>query len=1048
MEDFLSNVNNKLPLGNNFTSTVTSCGGQAKNIDILIRGLSWANKLSPTEACDIAVQDFFDSPDIHFNFICKFWHPYGNNDPRKPTKNMFHLWINLICNTINSNGVQMPYIQYVKTAYNNKRLDSNDPPVNIGFTREEARSDTSKTIVEIRKKFKENLLKYKKYIVSWPKNQDATTFDIFMAYVRTYLFVQINSEEDREFAFVFRTLETSLGSLVSYEMGGRGLPPMIQWFGKKPPVKFTDALSGTNNMAIDMLRNKMLEAKQNYEDSEREIKSLENEFERQVIVGKLNEPGKEDELKQAKQTRDQIIYRKRRNANNELLSDLANKTSEAFWVGLSDVIYDKWPSNIIVPIRDEGFLDRWYGFASQYWLDKEHKSWFNDMAIMSRSEPLDEVFQNTVCVLVDDASPSASKFMKYGFNVLLMPTLISNPNSFVHVCRNISPWWRPPEIQELTSLRISEAKVIVENINKETERVKKITQKLDAIKKFNFNLSEKENVVFYTTFPEIIGYCLYNNIEINVYNKWINKTPINTNSLREQVLRQSGLLGSRVTRLVKDSTKILTYMVLMSLSSSSGLPFYSAFGWQDVLSKWFSLVKEYFKLNKADITSIEAADKTCAWLAREGIDGIIINKRLLIPLVSKILHSKFVGKDKPEIKYGVDFNLYSKKYLDWVEENRVGTGVVKPIPITSDWKYQTDQLFKSEDIATEKEKEETISRAQQEQEESDERIYQSDLAFWQAEKNTHDKNLIDDWEKQKTLYFQKRQKALDSWKEQEKNRKESIDKFKKELDDLNDDINKNNEQIQKARDQIVENLAEITEKEKIIFDLEQKIQSGDGGGILNAFSNVLFASDQDKINSERQHIQGLININDLFEETINKCKDQIQMFEKSKNFNESQILLLQTEINIQPVYDYNTESEYVAGRPKPIPGSSSYVEYGIPKPVKGVYDNEITEIENLSNLLTDTTLSTIEELNRKESSFIDTNLESKEEADLKDDINKKIDNNASQFPWYERVEWMYAQRQFFQDNYYAPKGDLEDFVKRFGIRFKDWTGVSNITINT
>ena len=86
MQNFISTTHNKLPLGN-FTSKVSSCGGQAKSIDILIRGLSWANKLSPTQACDRAVEDYFDSPGIHFNFLCKFWHPDGNASSKKPTDN-------------------------------------------------------------------------------------------------------------------------------------------------------------------------------------------------------------------------------------------------------------------------------------------------------------------------------------------------------------------------------------------------------------------------------------------------------------------------------------------------------------------------------------------------------------------------------------------------------------------------------------------------------------------------------------------------------------------------------------------------------------------------------------------------------------------------------------------------------------------------------------------------------------------------------------------------------------------------------------------------
>jgi hypothetical protein len=44
------------------------------------------------------------------------------------------------------------------------------------------------------------------------------------------------------------------------------------------------------------------------------------------------------------------------------------------------------------------------------------------------------------------------------------------------------------------------------------------------------------------------------------------------------------------------------------------------------------------------------------------------------------------------------------------------------------------------------------------------------------------------------------------------------------------------------------------------------------------------------------------------------------------------------------------------------------------------------------------------------------------------------------------LEWLYAQRQIFQEQYYAP-ANIEDLLLRFRIRFKDWTGAETVTIN-
>ena len=1075
MQNFITTIHNKLPLGN-FTSTVSSCGGQTKSIDILIRGLSWANKLSPTQACDRAVEDYFDSPGIHFNFLCKFWHPDGNGSSKKPTDNIFHEWIRFICTTYDSNGRQVPKIQYLRLTYE-RRLNEGD---NTPFLREIADRPIDKEVVTIRKKFKDDLVKYKKYLVSWPKNKINTTFNWFINFVRTYLFIVPNSEEEREFSNVFRMLESSLGTLCAFDMGGLGLPPMFQWFGLTGPISAlpdVSAISGTNADAVQRLRDDMMDARDGYNDSKMEIKALELEFQRQCRVGNLVD-GTSDYQK-AFRSYKQYVEVKKKATDGELWSEKVERTRKAYWTGVSNIEYGLWPSNVSVPISDEGFLDRWYAFAAQYWLNDEHSKWFSDIAIMSHSDTLSEVFQNTVCVIVDDASPSSSKFLKCGLNVLLMPTLISNEKSFVHVCRNISPWWRPPEIQTEGEERISEAKVIVENIIHETDRTSVIKNKLDTVKKLSVNLSEKENVVFYTSFPEVIGYCLFQNIEVNVYNKWTSKTVINTKSLRGQVLRQSSLLGSSVTRLVKDNTKILTYMVLMALSCSSGLPFYSAFGWSNVLSKWYSLVKEYFTLNKADLSSMESADRSCAWLAREGVDGILINKRLLVPLISKILHGRFVGKDRPEIKYGIDFNVYSKNYLKWVEENRVGTGIVTPVPVLSSWMYQTGHLFKSLDVLNEFDKEEAYRKYEEREKEKEKRIFESDMELWEREKRAYDEDQIETWNNEKDEYIARYDRIFNAvdgtWTIEKREFDKDMEEFQKLIVDERAKITEAEEVIESSNTKIVtdsESREELMTEKKSIEDrlkeerAQAEAQSGVSSYLSSAVSSTLnmlpgYTTDEQSVRSLDLMIKELDKHIEGWQKTI--AFYELEKIEAKKN--ENKWLKQQDDLSsrepYEPYLEWKNENEWVSAHPKPTDGdetnppSFSYKKYPIPRPVQGKHDEEVSEIVKLSTILGETTLDGIGELNAKEYEDRTWELDSDDEEEnkmeeIKKEINTKIAANAASdtTPWYERVEWMYAQRQYFQDNYYAPRGELEDFVRRFGIRFKDWTGVSNISINT
>ena len=88
------------------------------------------------------------------------------------------------------------------------------------------------------------------------------------------------------------------------------------------------------------------------------------------------------------------------------------------------------------------------------------------------------------------------------------------------------------------------------------------------------------------------------------------------------------------------------------------------------------------------------------------------------------------------------------------------------------------------------------------------------------------------------------------------------------------------------------------------------------------------------------------------------------------------------------------------------------------------------------------------ELNEMEDNYeldSDADDDDRELKANKDEINQAL--RVQKQKWAESYEWMYAQRQMFQDKYYAPL-DFDELLTRFRIRLRDRTGASIITINT
>ena len=102
------------------------------------------------------------------------------------------------------------------------------------------------------------------------------------------------------------------------------------------------------------------------------------------------------------------------------------------------------------------------------------------------------------------------------------------------------------------------------------------------------------------------------------------------------------------------------------------------------------------------------------------------------------------------------------------------------------------------------------------------------------------------------------------------------------------------------------------------------------------------------------------------------------------------------------------------------------------------------DVDELKNNLNDSPLDLFDmdaiiEMEKRETVNEDDDDEFKA---MKNDVNDKI----ALAQWKNKVEWMYAQRQIFQSEYYAPTS-IESLLLKFRIRFKDWTGAETITIN-
>lgn len=991
----------------NFEATLQNCGFDTVSIEYLLHSVSWNKKLTPDNDTIKKISlRYFENPPVFLAILQHGW------EFDKVFPDFMRIVMYSVPKRADYDNQVQDNIQPVINSLMRERESTLPEAVrNIAVT-EEQTDDLSRKWNQARATLFGQISNYKYAVASWPLHEDPTLFNEYRDWLKNVLLIKEASETEKIWIDLYNSFESRLASLTNFNQRGNGLIPLTLSMG-------TVESKNDDNKNADMeeYKKELSKAKEKYLDAQELVdlaqKSIEN----------IKKNEKLDIDKETSQAAIEAIREKaKKQIEAEGLQALIQSRDEKyndFNLKIYSEPWDDWPIDYQMPRNDGGVIDRWYAWASQFWLSTLHMEWFRSMSKMSRSSEAILMLQATQIVVIDDASSGASRFMKYGLGSVNIPQLI-----YVYVLRNKSPWWRTPELQWEDC--ITDAEIDVEPIEYEEDRSKTIQSRLLNIKESLDEglMVQNGNVVLYTTSPELIAFCLYRNIDIFVYNIWCGERPIEIASMREQILRQSALLGASVTPKVPDSTRILTFCALMLISTSSGLPMYVAFGWENVFKQWFGIVKEYQKMVKPDWRK---AESTCAWLAREGDEGrIILNQKLIIPLVSRILMSK-IAPERPYTKLISSLPTWGKNYDLLREENRIGKGRVEPVAVLNMWTPDTTVLFDSRPALSEDVKRQLIEEEEKERKADALQRYKAELDQWLQMKTLWDEQQINDWE-------DKRQQALNKIQSidlpaAEQEQKEWQTKYDKELDSYE----RNEQALEENREELKKGVKEIEKLEYQKLDLDFKLtakkkEAKEYDDKLN--STVGFLQSFAYTNPHDEVAQIIIAITDI-QSSIDKQKNENEnlkrFISKEEIFktNQSQVLTMLKSQEPKP-FDVNDKiSQWEGLNPRPDPGTVDYKDFTTPRPEKESLAEYKPNISN-NNTIDFLTMDAVKAL---------------------DDTSWEVDSDdEEESHWWDRREWLYAQRQIFQDNYYAPV-NIEDLLLRFRIRFKDWTGAPTVTIN-
>ena len=1019
--NIMETLSNARPDAVNFLNTLLSCGYDMNSIDFFMHFLSWKTKVKSNEtltAKDLSIR-YFESANIFFLLYTQF-STYEDN--------YFAEWLRMIMSSIpNFNtfdeataraNVEKNIIPYInKQALERTQTNS----VATDYVDDDDTSTEAKKWIQVRNLFKKHFSSYMRHVASWPLNTDKNIFIEYQSWLGASLLIRPGSQLYMDFIHIYKQMESNLASLTNYKMNGEGLCPMPMNFHYKNDTAHDESMKDED---LDNWKITLMDKRESYEISLHDYEySIRKYKEIEKKIKKEEKKGNED--------RDTL-------ENKYNFKDLAERIQElkteyeAKREELDKFFYNppwiEWPQNVSVTPDSNGIIDRWYAWASQFWLYSLHSNWFRSVGKMSKGNDTSNIFRATQIVMVDDSSAGSSRFCRFGLSVINMPQLV-----YVYTLRNDSPWWRPPEVS-WEDIR-TDAEIDVENIKNETDRLNVMHRRLQNIKE---SLTEgfllNGNVVLYTTSNDLIGYCLLNNVPIIIFNNWLDQNAVDIISLREQVIRQTGLLGQMVTQMVPESTLILTYIVLMALSCSSGMALYVTFGWENVFKQWFGLVKEYQLLVKPNRLKPE---ETCAWLARYGSEKrIILNKNLLTPLILRLLQTKF-APDKAPIKLGSAYNVWSSRYSDLIEENRVSSGRVQPVAVPKLWNPNIEFLYLSRKHLDEDDKKRNKEEEESLQQELDTKRLEERQKRWRTNFNDYKIAKKEEWDedyKNKKSELQAVEpEKLRSWNEQINIIKDEIHDKEAETDEYNKHIENGKKQIEKFKSEREKLISSITDLETKVEEYQKAINSGT--------LNYLMAGSDPKpqLDNDRQELHNI--------------EDSITTQDDENDRNERRIKSLKIEINLlnkklkhlldnKPFHKDVELSNWAAQHPRPDDDLllREYEASNGPYPT-GVepFDFDAFKIDLNDSPLDLFDMDSIMEMEKKE-------IKDKEDDEEMEKMKNEINANIELAKWKDKVEWMYAQRQIFQSKYYAPK-NIEDLLLKFRIRFKDWTGAETITIN-
>ena len=1018
----LNNVDNldiSRPDEINFLKTLVSCGYDVNSVDFFMHFLSWKTKVKGNNVSIVneIPMRYFESPDIFFLLFTQF-STYKDN--------YFAEWLRMVikglpnANSLNQDKILSNIENNIITYMNQQILERiRGDGESTDYVDDEDTTPEAKKWNQARNLFKKHLLSYMRHVASWPLNTDENLFIDYQAWLGGSLLIRPGSELHLEFIDIYKKMEGSLASLTNYKMNGEGLCPMSMNFHYKDDIESDESMENGDvvnwKAEILRLRRKYEDLLDNYENKIKEKKEIDKQIKQEVEGG--------EDKDTVEQKYDYLNLKE----TFEMLKTQYETARETLNKYIYNSPWKTWPENLIVTV-DNSIIDRWYAWASQFWLQSLHSKWFRSVGKMSRSNDTSNIFRATQIVLIDDSSAGNSRFCRFALSVINMPQLI-----YVYTLRNDSPWWRPPEVS-WEDIR-TDAEVDVENISLEKDRIDIIHRRLQNIKE---SLSEgflsNGNIVLYTTSNDLVGYCLINDISIFIFNNWMGQNAIDISSLREQIVRQTGLLGQMVTQMVPETTLLLTYVVLMALSCSSGIALYVTFGWENIFKQWFGLVKEYQKLVPPNKLK---PGETCAWLARYGNGNrIILNKNMLTPLILRLLQSKF-APDKAPIKLGSAYNVWSSRYSDLIEENRISSGRVQPVAIPRLWNPNIDFLYLSREHSNDDDKGKEIEKEKEKSEEKQEERLRERQKKWQDDLEEYKLAMKDDWENTKKQAYEKnKQKSIvrnQSWKLEIQKEEKENQSIKKEIQGLEEAIRRGVSVIDEKKELLQDT------KEKIV-QLQQAVQEFKSrSGWFSSLTDTDPKPALDEAILKQNGIEAQIKLQNEQNNAYTTEKEKLQ-----QKYNKKLLKIINLKKN--PPYNVDDKNkQWVQDNPEPSDSKllQDFVDiYGeIPDGAPPQLD-----IDDLETNLNDSPLDLFDmdaiiEMEKMETINDDDDDEIKQ---LKEQINQKIeDKNVT---WKDKVEWMYAQRQIFQSEYYAPTS-IEDLLLKFRIRFKDWTGAETITIN-